>query len=73
MKRYAIYTDARGGAGGTVNRASFDGTYVWNDVAMRSDTHARMLASAVRILKRDTAARGVHLANGLYIERHEGE
>ena len=67
MKRYAIYTDAEPGR---VNYASFDGTYVWKDVAMRSDTHSRMLASAVRILKRDTAARGVFLANGLYIERH---
>ena len=73
MKRYAIYTDPHGGAGGTVNRASFDGTYVWKDVAMRSDDHARMLAGAIRTLKREPAARGVHLANGLYIERHQGE
>jgi hypothetical protein len=68
MKRYAIYLDARPGH---VNYDSFDGTYVWKDVAMRSDEHGRKLAGAIRFLKREPAALGVFLDNGLYIERYK--
>jgi len=42
---FAIYLDPRGGAGGTVNRASFDGHFTVDDVRDREDPHGRALYS----------------------------
>ena len=43
---FAIYLDPRGGAGGTVNRASFDGHFTVDEVEGREDPHGRALFSA---------------------------
>ena len=68
---FAIYLDPRGGAGGTVNRASFDGHFTSDDVRDREDPYGRALFSgAVHAMA--TGSVGCFISDGdisLYVER----
>lgn len=68
---FAIYLDPRGGAGGTVNRASFDGHFTCDDVRDREDPYGRALFSAA-VHARTTGSVGCFISQDgvdIYVER----
>lgn len=71
--KFAIYLDPTGGAGGAVNRASFDGHFTVDEVRDREDPQGRaLLSGAVHALA--TGSVGCFISEegvSLYVERAE--
>ena len=71
--KFAIYLDPTGGAGGAVNRASFDGHFTVDEVSDREDPQGRaLLSGAVHALAAGSV--GCFISEegvSLYVERAE--